>query len=333
MISDVTNPVVERAVFARHSAMAASSWCWSFITDDPKPMPGRCIERIASANWLRTGTPIISICVLELMTRLEGLREHDRIFGTLLSALDAASAGPHARAVRDQHAQLVRGRARTRSAINQISAELRAQRVRRLLAACAPRGAVPRRRRLVATRSVRNTRSSCKARRAARVGRAVAKATGDPDPDPESPGADGVPVHRTRCAVGGDNTKNPSEPSVGLALEHARPPLEPPRDRDGKGSLQPDEEASEELLERGTVAYYIIVSRERLSQGHDVHDAVDASHSRGVGASSSTGPSTGVSARAEDPCRETHEGRADRRIRRWRRGTPRATVRSWPEPS
>ena len=93
-----------------------------------------------------------------------------------------------------------------------------------------------------------------------------------------------------------------------------------------------DEETSEEVLEAGTVACYISVSDGHLSQGHDVHDAVDARRSRGSGASSSTGPSTGVAARAQGPCRETREGRADSRVRRQRRRAPRATVGSWREP-
>jgi hypothetical protein len=334
MMTDVMDLAAGHAVLATHPTKTeCSSWCWSLMTDTSS-MPSRCIERITSASWLRTEAPIVSVCVPELVTQLEELREHDRVFGTMLSALKAAFAGPLAGPVREQHAQLLRGRARTRSAIKRTMAELSAQRVRRLLATCAARGtALPRQRR-AAVRSACNARSLSRARRAVHVARAATKATGDPDPDPEPPGRAPHPVHRTGCAVSGDNTKNTSTPSARFALEHARHVIELRPDRGGrKRSAQSDGGTSQELLEDGTFAYYISVSDGRLSQGHDVYHAVDACRSTGSGASSSTGPATGVPARAQDPRRETRAGWADRRVRRRGRGTPRATVGSWPESS
>lgn len=186
MNSNVADNAAEHATFARHTATAV--WpplCWTLLIErDTRPASSQCIEGIGGDHWPWTEVPVISIRLPDLMGQLEELRVHERVFGTMINALEAASIGPHAEAVRAQHAEVLRGRARTRSAIGQLVADVRAACARRLLAACARRDTARPRRHLVATRSSRHSR---RARRAAHVGRATAKATGDP-PDPEPPG-------------------------------------------------------------------------------------------------------------------------------------------------
>ena len=131
----------------------------------------------------------------------------------MLSALEAASDGPHARVMRDQHAYLVGGRARTRSTISQLGAELDAQRTLRLHATCEPRRATPARDRLVDAQSTRNARSSCRARPATYVARAIEDNRSD-GPGPRATWAHGTPVDRTKCPVSGNKRQDRSDTSA-----------------------------------------------------------------------------------------------------------------------
>lgn len=120
---------------------------------------------------------------------LAELREHLGIHDTAITTLSSAlSNGPEVAGMRDHYKQLLRARARTRSAILQLADALAAERARRLRQACALPEPMRVRCRLVATRSSSNKRSSCRARHIARVARAAVKATGDPEADAEPPG-------------------------------------------------------------------------------------------------------------------------------------------------
>lgn len=126
---------------------------------------------------------------------LAELRQHMIIHDNLIAVLSTSlSRGPEVSGMREQYEQLLRARARTRSAIVRLNDALNAERVFRLRAACTPPESARLRCRLVATRSNSNARTSGRARRVARVVRA-ALATGDPDAEPS--------ILATRCFGGG----------------------------------------------------------------------------------------------------------------------------------
>lgn len=163
------------------------------------------VERTTDEVSLRTWMPIPSI-TCEPMAQFVELSAHERLFDTMLDATGAASMAPHSSAVREQHAQLLRGRDETRSAIRRLQAALNSERTRRLRSLCAQRDTDRPNRRLV-VRSVRNSRASCRARRVARVARTAAKkATGDPDPDSEPPRPPTHPLIQRGASGGQCNT-------------------------------------------------------------------------------------------------------------------------------